>query len=77
MKVKVRIIGASQPPKGFEGQKEAPMDGEGNSVGDLLQHISSRINMGKPGNFPYRTRANIAGFSGYCERNRDFSLRPV
>ncbi len=43
MKVKVKIIGAPQPPKGFENQKEVPMDCAGNSVGDLLQQISSGI----------------------------------
>ena len=43
MKVKAKIIGAYQPPKGFENQKEVPMDCAGNSMGDLLQQISSRI----------------------------------
>ncbi len=42
MKVKVKVIGASPPPPGFEGHKEVPMDCVGSSVGDLLQQISSR-----------------------------------
>ncbi len=43
MKVKAKIIGPYQPPKGFENQKEVPVDCPGNSLADLLQQISSRI----------------------------------
>ena len=43
MKVKVRIIGVSEPPEGFEGQKEVLMDFSGNSVKDLIDQLVSSL----------------------------------
>jgi len=51
MKVKVKIIGVSEPPPEFEGQKEVPMDFPGNSVGDLIQRILSGMDSESRGIF--------------------------
>jgi sulfur carrier protein ThiS len=51
MKVKIKLIGIPKPPPGFESQKEIPMDCARNSVGDLLQQISSGMDMETRGIF--------------------------
>jgi sulfur carrier protein ThiS len=51
MKVRVKIIGVSESPAGFEGQKEMAMDCPGNSVGDLLAHLVSGTDTETRGSF--------------------------
>ncbi len=41
MKVKVKLVGVSEPPPGFERSREVPVDFQGNSLGELLQQILS------------------------------------
>ena len=41
MKVRVKLIGISEPTPGFERAKEVPVDFPGNSLGELIQHILS------------------------------------
>jgi hypothetical protein len=41
MKVRVKLIGVSEPNPGFERAKEVPVDFLGNSLGELIQHILS------------------------------------
>jgi sulfur carrier protein ThiS len=43
MKVRVKLIGISKPPPGFESQKEVSMDFSGNSVKDLIDQLISRM----------------------------------
>jgi len=41
MKVMVKIVGLSEPFRGFDRSKEVPVDFPGNSLGELVQHILS------------------------------------
>jgi sulfur carrier protein ThiS len=41
MKVKVKLVGVSEPPSGFERSKEVPVDFSGGSLGDLIKHLLS------------------------------------
>ncbi|MGE5252727.1 MAG: hypothetical protein ACM3N7_02100 [Planctomycetaceae bacterium] len=41
MKVTVKIMGLSEPLRGFEGPREVPVDFPGNSLGELINHILS------------------------------------
>jgi len=41
MKIKVRLVGTSELPPGFQGQKEAQVNFPGISVKDLVHHLSS------------------------------------
>jgi sulfur carrier protein ThiS len=41
MKVKVKLVGVSEPPSGFERSKEVPVDFPRNSLGDLVKHLLS------------------------------------
>jgi hypothetical protein len=41
MKVKVKLIGVSEPTPGFERSQEVPIDFPGNSLGELVQHLLS------------------------------------
>ena len=43
MQVKVKIIGDPKDIPGFEKQKEIPVAFTGNSVGDLIHHLSSEM----------------------------------
>jgi hypothetical protein len=43
LKVKVRTIGVSKPPEGYEDQKTVPMVFSGESVKDLIQHLLSEM----------------------------------
>ena len=41
IKVKVKLIGVSEPTPGFERSQEVPIDFPGNSLGDLVKHLLS------------------------------------
>jgi sulfur carrier protein ThiS len=41
MKVKVKLIGVSEPTPGFERSQEVPIDFPGNSLGGLVKHLLS------------------------------------
>ena len=41
MKVRVKFMGIAQVPRGFEAQREVPMDFPGNSLEDLFQQLFS------------------------------------
>jgi sulfur carrier protein ThiS len=43
MKVMVKFIGMPEPLPGFEDKKEVQVDFSGNTVKDLLHHLSLRI----------------------------------
>ncbi len=43
MKIKVKIIGISQPPTGFGSQKEVPLEFSGNSIRDLVPQLLSTM----------------------------------
>ncbi len=42
MKVKVKLVGVSEPPPGFERSNEVSVDFPGNSLGELIQSILSK-----------------------------------
>ncbi len=42
MKVKVRLVGTSEVPPSFQGQKEAQVSFPGSTVKDLIHHIASK-----------------------------------
>ena len=41
MKVTVKLVGTSEFPPSFQGQKEAQVNIPGNSVKDLIHHLAS------------------------------------
>ena len=41
MKVRVRLVGTSELPPSFQGQKEAQVSFPGSSVKDLIHHLAS------------------------------------
>ena len=41
MKVTVKLVGTSELPPSFRGQKEAQVNFPGNSVKDLIHHLAS------------------------------------
>ena len=41
MKVTVKLVGTSEFPPSFQGQKEAQVNFPGNSVKDLIHHLAS------------------------------------
>jgi len=41
MKVRVRLVGTSELPPSFQGQKEAQVNFPGNSVKDLIHHLAA------------------------------------
>ena len=43
MKVKIKLIGMPEPLPGFEDKKEVQVDFSGNTIKDLLHHLSLRI----------------------------------
>jgi len=45
MKVTVKIVGLSEPPTGFERLKEVFADFPGNSLGDLIDHLLSGMDV--------------------------------
>jgi hypothetical protein len=51
MEVKVKLIGLSEPPPGFERSKELPIDFPGDSLGALIQQLVTGMGMETGGNF--------------------------
>jgi len=45
MKVTVKIVGLSEPPAGFERLKEVFADFPGNSLGELIEHLISGMDV--------------------------------
>ena len=43
MKVRVRLVGTSELPPSFQGQKEAQVSFPGSSVKDLIHHLASGV----------------------------------
>lgn len=43
MKIRVKLIGMSELPPGFEEHREVPVDLSGNSVKDLIHQLFSRM----------------------------------
>ncbi len=41
MEIKVKLVGTSELPPSFQGQKEAPVKFPGDSVKDLIHHLAS------------------------------------
>ncbi len=61
MKVRAKIIGISRPFPGLEGPREILVEFPGNSVMDLLLHISSEADTETRGIFPTLVFFNARG----------------